>query len=110
MPCFACAHPSCLRCYHRKDVDELPVSVVDLRIAGRPVCSLQEKFLTPLVPCRAVRDLSPPGELLQQASLPFEFKNVEMEYDSYRGQQVRLRCIPDQWLLCTQWRLAISMR
>jgi hypothetical protein len=66
--------------------------------------------------CRAVRDLSPPGELLQQASLPFEFKNVEMEYDSYRGQQVRLRCVrgcPDnpiskrsplhrhQWLLST---------
>ena len=29
---------------------------------------------------------------MQQALLPFEFKNVEMEYDSYRGQQVRLRC------------------
>lgn len=26
--------------------------------------------------------------------LPFEFKNVEMEYESYRGTQVRLRSIP----------------
>lgn len=39
----------------------------------------------------AVRDLSPPGELSQQVVLPFEFKNVEMEYESYRGTQVRLR-------------------
>lgn len=37
------------------------------------------------------RDLAPPGELAQQQSLPFEFNNVEMEYDSYRGVQVRLR-------------------
>ncbi len=45
--------------------------------------------------CPAARDLSPPGEMMQQALLPFEFKNVEMEYDSYRGQQVRLRCAID---------------
>jgi len=38
-----------------------------------------------------VRDLSPPGEIVSQQSLPFEFKAVEMEYESYRGSQVRLR-------------------
>ncbi|GAB4813587.1 hypothetical protein N2152v2_000633 [Parachlorella kessleri] len=38
-----------------------------------------------------VRDLSPPGELLTQQTLPFEFNNVEMQYDSYRGLQARLR-------------------
>lgn len=42
----------------------------------------------------AARDLSPPGELSQQVVLPFEFKNVEMEYESYRGTQVRLRSLP----------------
>jgi vacuolar protein sorting-associated protein 26 len=37
------------------------------------------------------RDLSPPGELTSQQLLPFEFNSVEMEHDSYRGLQVRLR-------------------
>lgn len=36
----------------------------------------------------AVRDLAPPGELTTQASLPFEFGSVEMQYESYRGAQV----------------------
>lgn len=39
----------------------------------------------------AARDLSPPGELTSQQLLPFEFNSVEMEHDSYRGLQVRLR-------------------
>lgn len=38
-----------------------------------------------------VRDLAPPGDLASQAVLPFEFRNVELQYDSYRGVQVRLR-------------------
>lgn len=37
------------------------------------------------------RDLAPPGELTSQQTLPFEFNSVEMEHDSYRGLQVRLR-------------------
>lgn len=41
----------------------------------------------------AARDLSPPGELTSQQTLPFEFNSVEMEHDSYRGLQVRLRCV-----------------
>lgn len=35
-----------------------------------------------------MRDLSPPGDLLTQQTLPFEFNNVEMQYDSYKGLQV----------------------
>ena len=38
-----------------------------------------------------VRDLSPPGEIISQQTYPFEFKSVEMEYESYKGTQVRLR-------------------
>lgn len=43
----------------------------------------------------AVRDLAPPGDLTSAASkpLPFEFKAVEMQYDSYRGMQVRCRWV-----------------
>ncbi|KAK9867566.1 hypothetical protein WJX84_004926 [Apatococcus fuscideae] len=40
-----------------------------------------------------VRDLSPPGDLVQQEKYSFEFNDVEMQYDSYRGLQVRLRYI-----------------
>lgn len=40
----------------------------------------------------AARELAPAGDLRQQAVLPFEFKSVEMEHDSYKGLQVRLRC------------------
>lgn len=38
-----------------------------------------------------VRDLSPPGDLVQTEKYGFEFNDVEMQYDSYRGLQVRLR-------------------
>ena len=38
-----------------------------------------------------VRDLAPPGEMVEQATFPFEFKSVEMEYESYRGSQVLLQ-------------------
>ncbi|KAK9833956.1 hypothetical protein WJX74_010963 [Apatococcus lobatus] len=40
-----------------------------------------------------VRDLSPPGDLVQTEKYGFEFNDVEMQYDSYRGLQVRLRYI-----------------
>ena len=43
------------------------------------------------VSCCAVRDLAPPGELTSPQTHPFEFANAEMQYDSYRGLQVRLR-------------------
>lgn len=39
----------------------------------------------------AVRELAPPGDLPNAVSFPFEFRNVEMMYDSYRGQAVRCR-------------------
>ena len=41
-----------------------------------------------------MRDLAPAGDLTSPQTYPFEFDNVEMQYDSYRGLQVRLRCVP----------------
>jgi vacuolar protein sorting-associated protein 26 len=38
-----------------------------------------------------VRDLAPGGDLTTQASYDFEFRNVELQHDSYRGLAVRLR-------------------
>ncbi|KAG1668632.1 hypothetical protein FOA52_002485 [Chlamydomonas sp. UWO 241] len=38
-----------------------------------------------------VRELAPPGVLSNVGTYPFEFRNVEMQYDSYRGNQVRCR-------------------
>jgi hypothetical protein len=42
----------------------------------------------------AVRELAPPGDVATAAQKPltFEFRNVEMQNDSYRGLQVRCRC------------------
>lgn len=40
---------------------------------------------------RLVRDLAFPGELTVQEVHDFEFGNVELQYDSYRGLQVKLR-------------------
>ena len=39
----------------------------------------------------AVRDLAFPGELTVQEVHGFEFGNVELQYESYRGLQVKLR-------------------
>ena len=38
-----------------------------------------------------MRDLAFPAELNAQETYPFEFGSVEMQYDSYKGLQVRLR-------------------
>lgn len=51
--------------------------------------------------CCTVRDLAPPGEVTSPQTLPFEFSNVEMQYDSYRGLQVRLRFVFLNWALCS---------
>lgn len=42
----------------------------------------------------AVRDLAPPGDLTSLQTFSFEFNDVEMQYDSYKGLQVRLRWAP----------------
>ena len=47
-------------------------------------------IVTSCVP--AVRDLAPPGDLTSLQTFSFEFNDVEMQYDSYKGLQVRLRC------------------
>lgn len=39
------------------------------------------------------RELAPPGDLASTRAFPFEFRNVEMQYDSYRGIQVRCRSV-----------------
>ena len=54
--------------------------------------AVEVAVLTPVL-C-AARDLSPPGTLLTQQAFQAEFANVEMQYDSHRGIQVRLRCVP----------------
>jgi vacuolar protein sorting-associated protein 26 len=38
-----------------------------------------------------VRDVAPPGDIFSAQTYPFEFRSVEMEYESYKGTQVRLR-------------------
>ncbi|CAI5523610.1 unnamed protein product [Closterium sp. Naga37s-1] len=40
-----------------------------------------------------VRELDIPGEISQRKIYPFEFQNVEMQYESYNGVNVRLRYI-----------------
>eukprot|EP00271_Cylindrocystis_brebissonii_P002834 TRINITY_DN13610_c0_g1_i1.p1 TRINITY_DN13610_c0_g1~~TRINITY_DN13610_c0_g1_i1.p1 ORF type:complete len:299 (-),score=55.85 TRINITY_DN13610_c0_g1_i1:1444-2340(-) len=40
-----------------------------------------------------VRELDVPGEIIDRKSYPFEFSNVEMQYESYNGVNVRLRYI-----------------
>ena len=40
---------------------------------------------------QAVRDLAAPGDLGAPQAFPFEFANVEMQYDSYKGSMARLR-------------------
>lgn len=47
----------------------------------------------------AVRDLAPPGDLTSLQTFSFEFNDVEMQYDSYKGLQVRLRWAPHLLLL-----------
>ena len=48
---------------------------------------------TLIICCDAVRDLAPPGDLTSLQTYSFEFNDVEMQYDSYRGLQVRLRYV-----------------
>lgn len=50
----------------------------------------------------AARDLEFPGELTSQKAFPFEFGSVEMQYDSYKGLQVRLRCTRLHTVHCCQ--------
>jgi len=38
-----------------------------------------------------VRELEAPGDLTEDKSYPFEFKNVEKQYETYSGNNVRLR-------------------
>jgi hypothetical protein len=70
--------------------------VVSLVLWWLPILAAYCAALLPWLP--AVRELAPPGDIASAAQkpLPFEFRNVEMQYDSYRGLQVRCRCGPGQ--------------
>lgn len=45
------------------------------------------------------KDLAHPGELTQSQTFDFEFTHVEKPYESYTGQNVKLRYLP----LCSQF-------
>jgi len=38
-----------------------------------------------------VRELDMPGEISEKKVYPFEFQNVDLQYESYSGVNVRLR-------------------
>lgn len=42
-----------------------------------------------------VREIAAPGELTVTQTHKFEFRNVEMQYDSFRGLGARCRCVRD---------------
>lgn len=39
------------------------------------------------------QELAAPGELRQAQTYDFHFKNVEKQYESYQGINVKLRCV-----------------
>jgi vacuolar protein sorting-associated protein 26 len=39
------------------------------------------------------QELAAPGELRQAQTFDFQFKNVEKQYESYLGINVKLRCV-----------------
>ena len=41
--------------------------------------------------CPEARELSPPGDVRGDATFSFDFSNVDLSFDSYRGNTVRLR-------------------
>ena len=46
-----------------------------------------------------VRELARPGELMENTGFDFEFVQVEKPYESYTGNNAKLRCVSRQ-LLC----------
>lgn len=40
-----------------------------------------------------VQELATPGEMKSAQAFDFEFKNVEKQYESYHGINVKLRCV-----------------
>lgn len=64
-----------------------------LEADGQSIYIFLEVRETFQVQSHAVRDLAFPGELTVQEVHDFEFGNVELQYDSYRGLQVKLRCV-----------------
>lgn len=40
-----------------------------------------------------MQELATPGEMRSAQTFDFEFKNVEKQYESYHGINVKLRCV-----------------
>ena len=40
-----------------------------------------------------MQELATPGEMRTAQAFDFEFKNVEKQYESYHGINVKLRCV-----------------
>ncbi len=53
----------------------------------------------------AARGLAGSGELSSPVTLPFEFANVEMQYDSYKGTQVREG---GRWIESSGWNVLVG--
>lgn len=54
-----------------------------------------------------VKDLARPGEITQSQTYDFEFTHVEKPYESYTGQNVKLRQVWSFTSLCS-YRLCLS--
>lgn len=51
------------------------------------------------------QELAAPGEMRQAQTFDFSFKNVEKQYESYQGINVKLRCV-----LCTCSQVPTRLR
>lgn len=58
-----------------------------------------------------VKDLARPGELTQSQTFDFEFTHVEKPYESYTGQNVKLRwALPCAWIIYNVWYTCMYLR
>lgn len=71
----------------------VPCSCEDLNPAWLTihVVRLSVRLLVASALSSAVRELDMPGEISEKKVYPFEFQNVDLQYESYSGVNVRLR-------------------
>lgn len=53
-----------------------------------------------------IRELDAPGELAHEKAYPFEFANVEKQYETFNGINVRLRSV---MLYCLSWVSCVNI-
>lgn len=56
------------------------------------------------------QELAAPGEMRQAQTFDFAFKNVEKQYESYQGINVKLRCVESPSLASTSYTHACVTR